>query len=76
MIYSAGGGEKPCPLVGMDLSGSWFLKFGSVLYLTPTEDHIRAFEEGIRLRLYRALVTLVASALAQAIAVFLHAPPK
>ena len=72
MLYSAGVGEQPCPFGGADLSGSVVSeKFGSVLYLTPTEDYIRAFEGGRPPFAYtELLVTLVASALAWAIAVF------
>ncbi len=72
MVYSAGVGEKPCPVAGMDLSGSVVSeKFGSVLYLTPTEAYIREFEGGRPPFAYtELLVTLVASALAWAIAVF------
>ena len=71
MVYSAGVGEKPCPVAGMDLSGSVVSeKFGSVLYLTPTEAYIREFEGGRPPFAYtELLVTLVASALAWAIAV-------
>lgn len=72
MIYSAGDGEQPCPSGDMDFSGSVVSeKFGSLLYLTPTEDYIREFEGGRPPFAYtELLVTLVASALAWAIAVF------
>ena len=72
MLYSAGVGEQPCPSGDADLSGSVISeKFGAVLYLTPTEDYIRAFEGGRPPFAYtELLVTLIASALAWAIAVF------
>ena len=72
MLYSAGVGEQPCPSGGADLSGSVVSeKFGEVLYLLPTEAYIREFEGGRPPFTYtELLVTLVASALAWAIAVF------
>ena len=72
MLYTAGDGEQPCPSGNMDLSGSVVSeKFGAVLYLKPTEDYIREFEGGRPPFAYtELLVTLVASALAWAIAVF------
>lgn len=72
MIYSAGIGEEPCPSGDMDLSGSVVSeKFGALLYLTPTEAYIQEFEGGRPPFAYtELLVTLVASALAWAIAVF------
>jgi len=72
MAYSAGIGEKPCFSEDLDLSGSVVSeKFGTLLYLTPTEDYILEFEGGRPPFAYtELLVTLVASALAWAIAVF------
>ena len=72
MLYLAGVGEQPCPSGGLDLSGSVVSeKFGTVIYVSPTEDYIREFEGGRPPFAYmELLVTLVASALAWAIAVF------
>ena len=72
MHYTAGLGEQPCPTEGLDLTGSVVSeKFGTVLYLTPTEDYIREFEGGRPPFAYtELLVTLIASAIACAIAVF------
>ena len=72
MAYSAGIGEKPCFSEDLDLSGSVVSeKFGTLLYLTPTEDYILEFEGGRPPFAYtELLVTLIASAIAWAIAVF------
>ena len=72
MLYSAGVGEQPCPLGDLDLSGSVVSeKHGEVLYVLPTQAYIEEFEGGRPPFAYtELLVTLVASALAWAIAVF------
>mgnify|MGYP001184051804 CR=1 FL=1 len=72
MQYSAGVGEQPCPSGDLDLSGSVVSeKHGEVLNLLPTEAYIEEFEGGRPPFAYtELLVTLVASALAWAIAVF------
>ena len=72
MQYSAGVGEQPCPSGNLDLSGSVVSeKHGEVIYLLPTEAYIEDFEGGRPPFAYtELLVTLIASALAWAIAVF------
>ena len=72
MLYTAGVGERPCSSEDDALSGSVVSeKFGEVLYLMPTEAYIQEFEGGRPPFAYtELLVTLVASALVWAIAVF------